>query len=350
MTIERFISYGSTLNVFDIDIDPQTQRVFFTDHDNNSLVVYDLKENRSSSIKVGAYPYAVEVNSVTSKAYVTHICNCPIGYAVSVIDLSNGIDSATVMTIDNASFPAARLALNEKTNKVFVTSGTNSLTVIDGYTDKIANVVRVSALDIDINHNSNTIYAIDGNKTLYKIDGATNSIVSNVTINDIPSDAISKGADNRLVALAVNPNTNVVYLVNQIILPPDPNRELFIPHSYLVAVNGTSATIMNASIAQIDIFGNFIAVNENNNKIYTKTVTLDGLKNQILYYNYLSSEENIGAAVIDQLSNKLYLRGQTGIFVVSDVGSSIPEFESGILVVAASSIVMVISLQKYRKS
>jgi len=102
--------------------------------------------------------------------------------------------------------------------------------------------------------------------------------------------------------------------------------------------------------AQIDSFGNFIAVNENNNKIYTKTVTLDGLKNQILYYNYLSSEENIGAAVIDQLSNKLYLRGQTGIFVVSDVGSSIPEFESGILVVAASSIVMVISLQKYRKS
>ena len=102
--------------------------------------------------------------------------------------------------------------------------------------------------------------------------------------------------------------------------------------------------------AQIDSFGNFIAVNENNNKIYTKTVTLDGLKNQILYYNYLSSEENIGAAVIDQLSNKLYLRGQTGIFVVSDVGSSIPEFESGILVVAASSIVTVISLQKYRKS
>ena len=39
---------------------------------------------------------------------------------------------------------------------------------------------------------------------LYKIDGVTNSIVSNVTINDIPSDAISKGADNRLVALEVN--------------------------------------------------------------------------------------------------------------------------------------------------
>ena len=154
-------------------------------------------------------------------------------------------------------------------------------------------------------------------------------------------------------ALAVNPNTNVVYLINEIIPLRDPGG-LSHRHALLVAVNGTTSAIMNASIAEVNSLNYDLAFIQNNNRLYTITdqgaVTLDSLTNNIPYTNYVSTEEYLRGAVIDKLTNKLYLRGQTGIFVVSDSGSSVPEFESISIAIVASTIGMVIASQKYMKT
>ncbi|UVS69756.1 YncE family protein [Nitrososphaera viennensis] len=336
MPIERFIPYGNnTLNVHDIGIDTSRQILFFTDSDNRALVLYDLRNNITKSVEIGPYPYAVAVNSTTDKAYVMHACNCPAGLDVTVVDYSKGIESARVEdTVVGVSRYAAPIALNPNTGRVYVGSGSGSLTVIDGSNNneivgRIGKSINVQG--IDVNPKTNEVYVIDNATTLYKIDGATNKVVGNVTIGLPPDEVNATG--NILKAIAVNPDTNVVYVINQILYGSrSPNEGVSFSTGYLVAVNGTSNAIISPDITKSSLY---LTINSNTNTIYVMSgggiVEVDGLSNDVVLRGYVPNlEEYISHLVVDESTNKLYLQGQTGIFQVSDNDNKVnaPEFHN----------------------
>ena len=320
-------------------------------------MIFDLRENRTVNVKTGAHPYALAINSATSKASVTHACNCPEGLGITVIDFSGGVESAKVeKVIDGVGRYAAPIALNPDTNVVYVGSDSNSITIIDGSSNEMVGKIEgFYAKDMDVNPKTNTLYAIDGGKTLYKIDGSTNRIVANITVSEYPKEI--RAIDNRLVELAVNPNTNVVYLVNGLVIPPPaPNEGFPSPVAYLVAVNGTSNTAINSNITRLGSITYDISVNPAANRIYVSgdhegLAVLDGQTSEVAHHYYFAVEEGIRGLAIDSQTNKIYLQGQTGIFVVTDIKVDVPEFENFVMLIPAAAVAAaILGVRMYKKS
>ncbi|MEO9321600.1 MAG: YncE family protein [Nitrososphaera sp.] len=355
MKIERSFPFGSILNVYDVGIDSNSGLLFFSDDDNHALVAIDMKENHTKSIAIGGYPYRIAVNPATNKVYVTHACNCQAGYSVSVIDFSKGFNGSKVVQIENASIPYSRIAVNQNTNRVYATSS-DSITVIDGSADRAIGIINVPASDVAVNYNTNTIYAIDNNDTLYKIDGLTNAIISRITVGSTSySNTSQSWSTVRPFMLAVNPNTNVAYLLNSIDSSAQ-QGEFSLSQYHLMAVNGSSNTIINPSITVISGLNTELSMNPNNNRLYviqgdSEILTLDGRTNQLAYALANPVPPYYRGVVIDTSTNKLYIHSQTGIFQISDSGIAAPEFESFPLAIAfASAVMTILILQKHRKS
>ncbi|AIF84286.1 hypothetical protein NTE_02232 [Candidatus Nitrososphaera evergladensis SR1] len=360
ISAERVISLGHTFSALDIGIDLSGQILFLTDRSNRTLVLYDLENNVTKSIDVEHYTSMVAVDSATKKAYVTNGCDCPAAHDVTVIDYSKGVGSAKVeATITNVSKRASPIAINDDTGKIYVGSSSNALTVIDGTTNKVVGTIgegRINVSGIDINPKTNQVYVIDNSTTLYKIDGATNKILGNIMIG-LPSSAPKEGGNEgdsskgRLIptAIAVNPNTNVVYVINQKVPKPIPLGEeapLF-NTAYLVAVNGTSNTIINPNIATLNSIDFDIAVNNDTNTVYvlglrnTGLIKVDGTTNSVsLEQDFSDLKDSFRHVVVDESTNKFYLSGRTGIFEVSENNNkaNAPEFRDFVMLIPALAI------------
>jgi hypothetical protein len=194
------------------------------------------------------------------------------------------------------------------------------------------------------------VYAIDDGATLYKIDGATNKVVGNITIG-LPEGVQATG--NILKAIAMNPNTNVVYVINAIKPgPSSPNQGISIPTGYLAAINGTSNTIIGSNITRLNSFNFDLGVNPSTNTIYALgngggIVKVDGLTNNVVRRDYFPDlEEYIRQLEVDESTNKLYLRGQTGVFQVSDNKMNAPEFHDFVMLVPALAIAAAVALAR----
>jgi len=77
--------------------------------------------------------------------------------------------------------------------------------VIDGKTNKVIGNVKVGNTPsaVAVNPNTNMVYVTNYyDNTTSVIDGKTNKVIGNVTVGSAPS------------ALAVNPNTNMVYVTS----------------------------------------------------------------------------------------------------------------------------------------
>jgi len=158
---------------------------------------------------------SVAVNPVTNKIYVTNGSNSPNSASDSITVINGATDSTTTVTDPNAVGPFA-LAINIAAKKIYVAnSASNNVTEIDGATNSVsvvadANAVRPHALGLD--ETTNKVYVAnagdypDGGEnpgSVTVIDAATNSTV---TIIDPKAKTPT--------AVAVNPATNKIYVVN----------------------------------------------------------------------------------------------------------------------------------------
>ncbi len=160
-----------------------------------------------ATIDTGANIYAVDVNPITNRIYVTHANgpeqwgSCSAGYT-SVV---NGETNTVVSTIElpNTEFD---IAVNPNTNRIYVTSHNCCiLSVIDGATDtKMADIPLGGGTwggcwGVTVNPATNRVYA---NKwsTLYVIDGDTNAIVG------------TTGVASNAYFMDTNPLTNRIYV------------------------------------------------------------------------------------------------------------------------------------------
>lgn len=114
------------------------------------------------------------------------------------------------ISIKNESMQDPRLwdiAINQITNKIYVTGHlSNSVYVIDGYTNQLIKTISVGLNPdgIAVNPNTNMIYvANSAANTISVINGARESVVRTIQV----------GGDNPR-GIAVNPTTNLIYIAN----------------------------------------------------------------------------------------------------------------------------------------
>ena len=151
----------------------------------------------------GSYPWGVGVNSHSKKIYVTSL----VGPEVSVID---GSTNCLTSTISLPSGGAEGIAVNQKTNMIYVAYGGHFVAVIDGHKDTVANNIRVGTgpIGIAVNPKTNMIYVANYDYgtvpgTVSVIDGGTSTVVNTIPVGSNP------------YAIAVNPETNRIYVANQ---------------------------------------------------------------------------------------------------------------------------------------
>src|ERR1700759_1210027 len=175
-------------------VNPKTDKIYVANIRSNNVTVIDGKTNKTVTVPAGPMPNAVAINQKTNKIYVSNqnldskTANEP--GSVTVID--GKTNKTTTVTVE---VQPGFVAVNEKTNKIYVVNnGTNSLSVIDGKTNKIeANIPFrpdgraplesgvMSPYDVKVNETtdqiyvtgpqSNTVAAVDGKTNKWKIIG-----------------------------------------------------------------------------------------------------------------------------------------------------------------------------------
>lgn len=162
--------------------------------------------------------FAVAVNPQTNKSYVTPGFE-PFGcesHIVSVIDNSTN----TVLAPITVGLVPFGVAVNPKTNKIYVTNigggvcteePSNTVSVINGSTDAVENTIHLDGIGpafVAVNPKTNRIYVtINGGccaseQTVAVINGSTDAVVDYVDVDPDP------------FVVAVNPRTNLVYVTH----------------------------------------------------------------------------------------------------------------------------------------
>ena len=231
------------------------------------------QSNILPGIKVGLTPLDLAVNPKTNKIYVANSGS----NSVSVID---GFTDRVESNIIVGSNPDG-VAVNPKTNKIYVTnSGSNSVSVIDGLRNKvIANVsIGESPSDLIVDPNEPWIYVANfGPNTVSVIDGRTDKVVESISELGISP-----------IGLDLNPLTNTLYVSNQ-------GSDTVSVIEYFTNETGGFEYNVSANI-QVGYFDSItgIAVDKDTNVIYVSLYNsnlvriINGSTNTIIDENYTS--------------------------------------------------------------
>jgi YVTN family beta-propeller protein len=153
--------------------------------------LYEITKHTSSKenphITVGKVPSAISVNDITNTIYVAN----QEDNTVSVIDGKNNTKIGDDIKVGEG--PLLDISVNPITNTIYVANYLyNTISVIDGKNNtKIGDDIKVgrapSAIDVDFG--TYTIYVANHDNTLSVIDGQTNKLVAKVTFNNEPFNA-----------------------------------------------------------------------------------------------------------------------------------------------------------------
>jgi YVTN family beta-propeller protein len=209
----------------------------------------------SYNIGLGKTPDTIAVNPNTNKVYVgTFHSN-----TISVID---GTTDRLVKTI-NMTTVGNGIAVNPNTNKVYVSGDSNTISVIDGTTDRLVKTInlRSNPFEIVLNPNTNKVYvrAVDSN-TISVIDGTTDRLVKTINLTFSPT------------AIDVNPNTDKMYLVD------NSNTTYVIDGSKDKVVGNITAGTLISSISADPTNNKAYAFDSVNNHI----LIIDGSKDKVV--------------------------------------------------------------------
>jgi YVTN family beta-propeller protein len=257
-----------------VAVNSKTNKIYVANKQSNTVTIIDGQTNRTKTVKTGPEPIAVKVNQLTNRIYVLTLRGL---LADGSIDF-NG--AGTVAVIDGETDKVIKkvpcqlepyaLAINEKTNKVYVANqGSNSVTMIDGRTNRTATVQLrpddadsiydgvLSPQDIAVNEVTNKIYVTGTqSNTVAVIDGKT--LRHTVVLTEGGGTTSQSGLTPTFVG--INPKTNMIYTSN------------FTSNDVTVIDGKTNKKI--GIISLVDVQDPYsITVNPNTNKIYTANLT-----------------------------------------------------------------------------
>ena len=272
---------------FAVAVDEVTNRIYVSH--GNDVSVIDGQTNTIVSIAVGANAGPIAVNTVTNKIFVA------CGSGVTVID---GVSNA-VTTIPTTETNPDSIAVNPVTNKIYVADSNNfingSVLEIDGATNAVTTVAKGFLVGpIAVNPVTNQIYVcgniLGGEATV--IDGATHETES-VGANNSPGGPSGPIAFNP-DAIVVNTDTNEIYVGNQ--NPSD-----------VTLIEGATNDVSNVGLSDAVIA---MALNMETNKIYAVSqgtsgiMVIDGSTNSA---TLLDTGANSDGIAVDSVTNKIYV-------------------------------------------
>jgi YVTN family beta-propeller protein len=262
------------------------------------------------TIDVGNSPRSIAVNPSTNRIYVANIFD----NTVSVID---GTTNTVIATVDVGNSPTD-VAVNPSTNRIYVTSA-GAVSVIDGTTNEVIDTVDVggSPIDVAVNPDTNRIYVgtiTEVQETFRSavsvIDGTTNQVIDTFDLG-------SGVAGVSGVAVAVNPSTNRIYVITNII----DSRGAGV----ITVIDGTTNTVI-ATVNDPETDPTDVAVNPSTNRIYVTNVldfgasagvyVIDGTTNEVIAT--IGGFSAVGVAV-NPNTNRIYVtHGENEVSVIED--------------------------------
>jgi len=185
-------------------VNPNTNRLFVAGYSTGDVRIVDLSTDSdhppTRSVGVWSGPTRVVVNPVTNKAYAI---GTNVNGPIAVVD-GNTFNAVSFAPAGHAQKPV-QVAVNSATNKAYlVFSG--EVIVVDGATNALAfvpagNIGVEGNAGIAVNDRTNKVYVVSKLGYMTVVDGATNA----ATYVTVP-----QGARD----VAVNPNTNRVYVIS----------------------------------------------------------------------------------------------------------------------------------------
>jgi YVTN family beta-propeller protein len=320
-----------------IALNAQTGKVYAIDRTQDAIAVFDREKKAAVSVKVGKDPVALAINEATNRIYVANNA----GGSVSVID---GSKDAVVATVEVGALPYV-LAVNPVTNKIFVSNTfSDKITLIDGATNAMSTIKAGSADSIVIDAKRDRAYLIGWEGTSLTVLDSNPAIVGKIkmggmhlwgmavdeaagkvyvtragkeelAIVDEVSGSVTNIATNTATgatpcAVAVNPATNRIYVVNHEVAAV----------AVIDATEGkTLATVKVGEKPQ------GIAIDAKANRIYVANVhgdsvsVIDGARNAVI--ETLRVGHNPYALVVNDRIARLYtvLQGEIP-YTVTDLG------------------------------
>jgi len=187
--------------LYAVAVDPVTSRLYATSADTLFETSLNPQLTEMKSFQVGNYAVGLAVNPTTNMVYAANY----ISNTVSVLDATK---ESIVGTIDLGaqSTNPSELAVNPITNKVYVTTGRNSIVVIDGSTDRVTTTLRVgtspsknATYALAVDPTKNQVYvASTPSPLLTIIDGGTDTVAGTLRINYSPYELAVNPANSRL--------------------------------------------------------------------------------------------------------------------------------------------------------
>jgi YVTN family beta-propeller protein len=290
-----------------IAVNPSTNRIYVANIFDNTVSVIDGTTNTViATVDVGNSPTDAAVNPSTNRIYVTS------AGAVSVID---GTTNEVITTI---GISADGVAVNPDTNRIYVTSA-GAVSVIDGTTNEVIDTVDVggSPIDVAVNPSTNRIYVgtiTEVQETFRSavsvIDGTTNQVIDTFDLGS----GVAGASD---VAVAVNPSTNRIYVITNII----DSRGAGV----ITVIDGTTNTVI-ATVNDPETDPTDVAVNPSTNRIYVTNVldfgasagvyVIDGTTNEVIAT--IGGFSAVGVAV-NPNTNRIYVtHGENEVSVIED--------------------------------
>jgi uncharacterized repeat protein (TIGR02543 family) len=322
-TVVKTISTGDWSNLWDMAVNPVTNKVYVSDYQHGNIVEIDGATNATTTIGGLSGPGGVAVNPATNKIYVTNLND----RSVAVVDAATRRVEETVYVNDVPETPSV-VAVNPVTNKIYVGGEWRShIKVIDGATNTVTATIPVGyqAGALAVNPVTNKIYVACGDtSTLYVIDGATNDTTT-ITVGSGPSGVAVNAVTNKIYV--TNYDGNTVSVINgatgtveatvpagtnpcQVVVNPVTNR-IYVSNRFsnnVTVINGADNTVAATVPSSYDPWT--VVLNAVTNEIYvlnraSDTVTLiDGATNS-------ASTIAVGSyptcAAINPLTNKLYV-------------------------------------------
>jgi YVTN family beta-propeller protein len=268
----------------DIAFNPNTNTVYATNSESEKAYTIDgtaIERSGTNSgiietIDLEDMPNDVAIDPITN---VVHIAASSGANAVYTIDGTaierSGTNSGIIETIDLEYSSPDRLAVNPNTNTVYVASsveydyltgdgsltGNGTISVIDGTTNELEATIPIEGGlfdDLAVNPNTNTVYVASSTSNITSvIDGTTNRVEATIPIEGQPDD------------LAINENTNTVYVGSS----DHDEYGYSIGNGTISVIDGTT----NELEATIPIEGQLddLAINENTNTVYVASVNTD---------------------------------------------------------------------------
>lgn len=177
----------------EVAVDTRTGRTFITNNLSHSVSVLDTRSGRFlATIPVSGTPYAVAVDERTSRVFVKSDSGRPgtvTAKLVSVIDSQSGRLLRTVTVGHDRSGLSGHIAVDARTNRVFVTSPLgDSVSVLDARTGRVVRAIGgVAPLNVAVDERGGHVFVTNiGGGSVSMLDGASGRLLRTVRVGQHP--------------------------------------------------------------------------------------------------------------------------------------------------------------------